>query len=73
MICFATLSPILGNFLRYKIFSLLIASAIPLIEPVAIIGRAIFGPNPLTDINFKNKFNSSLLLNPYNEYSSSLI
>ena len=72
-ICFATLSPILGNFLRYKIFSLSIASIIPEIEPVAKIGKAILGPNPLTLISFKNISFSSLVLNPYKLFSSSLI
>ena len=41
-----------------------IASAIPSIVPVAIIGRAILGPKPLTEINFKNNSFSSLLLKP---------
>ena len=48
-----------------------ISGEIKEIEPVASIGRAILGPSPLTDINFKNNSFSSLVLNPYKEYSSS--
>ena len=36
-------------------------------------GNAILGPNPLTSINFKNIFFSSISLKPYNVLSSSLI
>ena len=49
------------------------ASTIPPIEPVAIIGKASFGPKPFTDINFKNSSYSSLILKPNNVCSSSLI
>ena len=69
----ASFSPIFGNLVKYKIFSLLIASTIPLIEPVASIGRASFGPKPLTLISFKKSSNSSFSLKPYRLYSSSPI
>ena len=42
------------------------------ILPLARIANAPFGPNPFTDISWRNKFFSSIVLKPYKSNISSL-
>ena len=73
IICLANFSPTLGNFCKYSIFSLSIASLTPSMLPLAKIGSAILGPSPLTFINFRKSSLSSINLKPNKLYSSYFI